>query len=103
MPSSPERAVEYHVVSPIGRAANRSAARQIVLLAIDALQLPLAVRDRALGVLGARAVVGEHIDHQEVGDRGGRLLAGGADAGSRKRALAGLAEHLVLRVCGPHW
>src|ERR1700730_13130114 len=84
MPSSPERAVEYHVTSPIGRAANWSAARPIVILAIDALQLPLAIRDRALGILGARAVVGEHVNHQEVGDRGRRLLAGGADAGSAR-------------------
>ena len=65
--------------------------------AIDALQLPFGNRDRALGVLAAGAEVREHIDHQEVGDRGRRLFAGLADAGGRKRALAGLAEHRVLR------
>jgi len=27
-------------------------------------------RHRGLAVLGARAVVGEHVDHDEVGDRG---------------------------------
>src|SRR5450759_1416122 len=69
---------------------------------IDALQLPLGNRDRALGVLAAGAVVRNHVDHQEVGDRGRRLLAGRADAGSGKRALAGLAEHLILRIRRPH-
>src|SRR5258707_15494314 len=102
MPSLSTDAAEDQATSSIGRTA-QLAARPIVRLAIDALQLPLAVRDRALGVLGAGAVVGEHVDHQAVGDRGRRLLPGGADAGSGKRALAGLAEHLVLRVGGPHW
>src|SRR6476620_3703608 len=37
-------------------------------LAIDALQLPLGNRDGTLDVLAASAVVGEHVDHQEVGD-----------------------------------
>src|SRR4051812_40171594 len=68
---------------------------------INALQLPFGNGDRALGVVASAAVVGEHVDHQEVGDRGRRLLAGRADAGSRQRALAGLAEHLVLRIGGP--
>src|SRR3981189_1581151 len=36
--------------------------RPIVLLAIDALQLPLALRHRGLGILGAGAVIGEHVD-----------------------------------------
>src|SRR4051794_23291501 len=49
--------------------------------AIDALQLPFRDRDRAGGGLAAGAVVGEHVDHQEVGDRSCRLLAGLADAG----------------------
>src|SRR4051795_10856479 len=71
-------------------------------LTIDALQLPLAIGDRALGVLGARAVVGEHVDHQEVGDRGRRLLARRTNTGSRERALAGLSENGVLRICSPH-
>src|SRR5258707_14382938 len=62
-----------HVVDRAG--CNQLVARPIARSAIDALQLPLAVRDRTLGVLGARAVVGEHVDHQEVGDRGCRLLA----------------------------
>src|SRR3984957_334864 len=71
-----------------GRGGDRAvrkliAGRPIVVLAIDALQLPLAVRNRTLGVLGAGAVIGEHVDHQEVGDRGRGLLAGGANAGSR--------------------
>src|SRR5437763_17111150 len=71
-------------------------------LSIDALQLPLAIRDRALGVLGARAVVGKHVDDQEVGDRGRRLLAGRTNTGSGERALAGLSEIGVLRICSPH-
>src|ERR1700716_700015 len=70
---------------------------------IDALQLPLGNRNRAGGRLAAGAVVGEHVDHQEVGDRGRRLLARCADARRGKRAFAGLAEHCVLRVGGPHW
>src|SRR5580704_4765036 len=75
-----------------GRGGNRAArkliaGRPIVVLAIDALQLSLAVRNRTLGVLGAGAVIGEHVDHQEVGDRGRGLLAGGADARRRQRAL----------------
>ena len=52
-----------------------AAARPIVST-IDALQLPLGNRDGALGVFAAGAIVGEHVDHQEVGDRGRRLLAG---------------------------
>src|SRR5262245_41221768 len=69
--------------------------------AIDALQLPLGFHNGALRVLGASAVVGEHVDHDEVGDRGRRLLADMADAGGRKRALGGLRERLVLRICRP--
>src|SRR5258708_7832463 len=102
MPSLPADAAEYSAISSIGRAALLSAARPIVVLAIDALQLALALRNRGLGILGAGAVVGEHVDHQEVGDRGRRLFAGRADAGSRKRALRGLSENGVLRVRGPH-
>src|ERR1043166_2815185 len=70
--------------------------------AIDALQLPLRHRDRALGVFAAGAVIVEHVDHQEVGDRGCRFLADLADAGCRQRALARLLEHGVLRIGGPH-
>src|SRR6266702_4639864 len=70
-------------------------------LAIDALQLTLGFRDRGLGILGAGAVVGEHVDHQEVGDRGCRLLARRTDAGRGKRALAGLSEYGVLWIRGP--
>src|SRR3990170_3519036 len=73
-----------------------------LLLAIDALQLALGNRDRALGVFTAGAVVGEHVDHQEVRDGRRRLFADLADARGRQRALAGLAEHLVLRVRGPN-
>src|SRR5450631_1828752 len=71
-------------------------------LAIDTLQLPFGNRDRALGIVASGAEVGEHVDHQEVGDRGRGLLPGSADAGGRKRALASLAEHRVLRISGPH-
>src|SRR6185437_2646071 len=48
--------------------------------AIDSLQLPFGVRDRALGILAAGAVIGEHIDHDEVRDRGRGLFTGRADA-----------------------
>src|SRR5262249_3231689 len=44
-------------------------------LAIDALQLPLAGTDRAFDVVAPGAVVGEHVDHQEVRDRGRGLFA----------------------------
>src|SRR3954452_21937433 len=71
-------------------------------LAINSLQLTLAVRDRALGVLGPRAVVGEHVDYQEVGDRGRRFLAGGSDTRGGKRALARLREHRILRIRRPN-
>ena len=70
-------------------------------LAINPLQLPLRDRDGALGVFASGAVVGEHIDDQEVGDRGRRLFARMADAGSRQRTLAGVAEYFVLRVSRP--
>ena len=91
MPSLPVHAVDYRAVSSIGRAASLPAARPILLLAIDTLQLSLGNRDRALGILRAGAVVGEHVDHQEVGDRRRRLLAGGANAGNRiTRLLAWL-------------
>src|SRR5712672_4153530 len=70
--------------------------------AINALQLPLGNRDRTLGVFAAGAVVGEHVDDEEVGDRGRRLLAGRADAGSGKRTLTGVTEHFVLRIGLPH-
>src|SRR5882724_3001293 len=51
--------------------------------AIDALQLPLGHRDRALGVFAFGAIVCKHIHHEEVGDGGRRLLARGTDAGGR--------------------
>src|SRR5471032_322097 len=70
--------------------------------AIDALQLPLGNRDGALGVFAAGAVVGEHVDDEEVGDRGCRLLADLADAGRGQRTFARLLEHRVLRVGGPY-
>src|SRR5215475_7349316 len=57
------------------------------LLAIDALQLPLGFGDGALGVLGAGAVVGEHVDHDEVRDRLRRLFADRSDPGGWQRAL----------------
>src|SRR5450759_3762515 len=101
MPSLPVHAAEYHAKSSIGRAAIGSQPARLYST-IDALQLPLGNRDRSLGVLAAGAVVRKHVDHQEVGDRGRRLLAGRADAGSGKRALAGLAEHLILRIGSPH-
>src|SRR5690242_19708717 len=50
------------------------------LRAIDALERPLGVRDRALHVIAAGAVVGEHVDDDEVGDRARRLLADRAEA-----------------------
>src|SRR4051794_19823218 len=48
--------------------------------AIDALQLPFGFRHRCLGILGAGAIVGEHVHHDEVGNRGCRLLTDLADA-----------------------
>src|SRR5882757_5992949 len=68
---------------------------------IDALQLPLGILHRGLGILRAGAIIGEHVDHDEVGDRGRRLLAGRADAGGRQRTLRGLPEHGVLRIGRP--
>src|SRR6267154_1725884 len=56
--------------------------------AIDSLQLPFGFRHGGLGVLGAGAVVGEHVDHDEVCNRGCRLFAGRADSRGRQRALA---------------
>src|ERR1700753_165171 len=74
--------------------------RTVGLTAVDSFQWPLGFRDRALGILGAGAVIGEHVDHDEVGDRGRRLLAGRADAGGRQRALGGLSEHRNVWVGG---
>src|SRR4030081_3324332 len=102
MPSLTGARTDYHVMSSNGAGCKLIAARPIVLLAIDPLQLPLAVGDCALCVLCARAVGCEHVDHEEVGDCGCSLLAGRADAGSGKRALASLAEHPVLRIRRPH-
>src|SRR3954471_4077270 len=99
MPSLPVHGVK-HQAMPKWAGCDQIAARPFVLT-IDALQLPLAIGDRALGVLGARAVVGEHVDQQEVGDRGRRLLAGRTNTGSRERSLAGLSENGVLRICSP--
>src|SRR5579885_3697155 len=45
---------------------------------VNPLQLPLGDGDRAFDVLTARAVVGEHIQDEEIRDRGGRLFADGA-------------------------
>src|SRR5450631_2711980 len=101
MPPLPIHAAKYRAVSSIGRPASSSQPARSYST-IDALQLPLGNRDRAWGSLAAGAVVGEHVDHQEVGNRGRGLLSGRADAGSGQRALAGLAEHLVLRIGGPH-
>src|ERR1700716_823751 len=63
-----------------------------VLSAIDALQLPFGFRHGGLAVLGARAEVGEHVDHDEVGDRGCRLLTRRTDARGRQGAFGGLTE-----------
>src|ERR1043165_6521605 len=61
-------------------------------LAIDALELPLGHRDRALHVFTARAVVGEHVNHHKVGDRSRRLFTDRAEAARRERALGDIAE-----------
>src|SRR5258705_10444460 len=86
MPSSQVHALETQAMSSIGRTASCLQPAQLYST-IDTLQLPLAVRDRTLGVLGAGAVVGEHVDHEEVRNHGRRLLAHRADAGSGKRSL----------------
>src|SRR3954469_23718847 len=51
-----------------------------VLSTIDALQLPFGFCHSGLGILGAGAEVGKHIDHDEVGNRGRRLFTDLADA-----------------------
>src|SRR3954447_3458798 len=61
-----------------GLSANARAARQPPASgssAIDPLQLPFCFRDRTLCVLCAGAVVGKHVNDDEVGDCGCRLLA----------------------------
>src|SRR5689334_23812982 len=75
------RAMSAMSVIPSAVAVGRAAPMPPAPLssAIDALQLPLGFRDGGLGVLRTGAVVREHVDHDEVGDRGRRLFAGVAD------------------------
>src|SRR4029079_5422642 len=49
-------------------------------LSVDAAQLPLGDGDGALGVFTAGAEISEHVEHDEIRDRGGCLLADRAKA-----------------------
>src|SRR4051812_21132264 len=70
-------------------------------LAVDAFRLPLGTRDRTLQVLATSTVVGEHIDHDEIRNRGRRFFTEVADAGRRQGAFGGIAERRYLRIGGP--
>src|ERR1700726_4479414 len=59
---------------------------------INSPQLPVRDRDRILGVLTPGAIGGEHVEHDEVGDRGGGLLPDRTEPASGERALGGVAE-----------
>src|SRR6202163_4837659 len=71
-------------------------------LPIDPPRLTLRHRDRAFRVLAAGEVIGEHVEHEEVGDRRRRLLADRAEAAGGERALAGLPEDGSLGIGRPH-
>src|SRR4051794_11371803 len=59
--------------------------------AIKPLGRTLGQRDGALYVFSAGGVVGKHVDYEEIGDRGGGLLAERAEARRRQRALGHVA------------
>src|SRR5581483_5378585 len=73
----------------------------IVVSTIDTLKLTLRNRDRALYVLAACAVVREHVEDDEVGNRRRRLLADRTEAARRERTLGDVAIRRVLRIRGP--
>src|SRR6476469_8045674 len=83
-------------------AGGRPPARRGLCSAIDTLQLPLGNRDRTLRVLAPGAVVGEHVDDDEVGDRGRRLLADRTEPACGACARGDVAERRGLRIGGPY-
>src|SRR5262245_52483986 len=84
------------------RWAGGAAPPALMPLAIDPGELALRDLYRILDVLAAGAIVGEHVEQDEVGNRGGRFLADRAEATGRQRALGCLAEHRALGVAGPY-
>src|SRR5712691_10344240 len=69
---------------------------------VDPPRLALGHRDRTLHVLAAGAVIGKHVEHHEVGDRGCCLLADRAEPARGEHALAGFAEDRPLRIGRPY-
>src|SRR5215470_19304243 len=80
----------------------RPAPPALMPLAIDAAELALRNLHRILDVFAASAIVSEHVEQDEVGNRGGRLFADRAETTGGQCALGRLAEHDALGVGGPY-
>src|SRR5690348_5963966 len=68
---------------------------------INALRLPLGDGDCAFHVLTPGAVVGKHVEHEEIGDCRRRLLADRAEPAGREGALGDVAIDSTLGVRRP--
>src|SRR5262249_18272741 len=64
--------------------------------------LALGDRNGAFHIFATGAVVREHVDDEEVGDRRRSLLADRAEMTGGERALGAVAERRALRVGGPY-
>src|SRR5262245_38847763 len=63
---------------------------------IQTYRLPLGDLDRTFCVLAPGADIGEHVEDDEVGKRGRRLLADRTETAGGQGALGRLAKHRVL-------
>src|ERR1035441_8482860 len=94
-------------LSPPGREVNSRSgplpadAASALLRAIDSLQLPLCIAYGRLDVIFAGAEAGKHVEDDIVRNRGRRLLAVGAEAAGRKRALGHVTKRRALRILSP--
>src|SRR5690349_10826179 len=61
-------------------------------LPVNPLQLPLRDGNRAFHVLAAGAVVGEHVENDEICDGGRGFLADRTQSAGGERAFGGIAE-----------
>src|SRR6476661_4375932 len=88
-------------VVPISKKNPARACRAGSLSAEDALGGTFRRSHRGLHILTAGAVVREHVDDHEVGDRGGCIFTHLANARRRQRRGGDVTVRRVLRVGGP--
>src|SRR5262245_10656009 len=83
------------------RTAKSGPGFQSLSSAIKPLRLPLGDRDRTFDIFTAAAEIGEHVEHDEVGQGRRRLLSDRSKSAGRQRALGNVPAYGQLRIGGP--